>query len=60
MACFNQDIAGLLLTQNWDFKPYAVEERKDKQGNWIALIHMRLPRKEKPEAGSGFDPAAGS
>lgn len=44
VSCFNQNVAGLLLYLKLDFQPYAVEERKDKKGNRVALIHMRLPR----------------
>lgn len=44
VSCFNQNVAGLLVYQKLGFQPYAVEERKDKKGNRVALIHMRLPR----------------
>jgi RimJ/RimL family protein N-acetyltransferase len=44
VSCFNQNVAGLLLYPKLGFQPYAVEERIDKKGNRIALIHMRLPR----------------
>ncbi len=44
VSCFNQNVAGLLLYPKLGFQPYAVEERKDKKGNQVALIHMRLPR----------------
>jgi ribosomal protein S18 acetylase RimI-like enzyme len=44
VSCFNQNIAGLLLYPKLGFQPYAIEERKDKKGNRVALIHMRLPR----------------
>lgn len=44
VSCFNQNIVGLLLYPKLGFQPYAVEERKDKKGNRVALIHMRLPR----------------
>lgn len=43
VSCFNQNVAGLLLYSQMGFQPYSVEERKDKKGNRIALIHMRLP-----------------
>lgn len=45
VSCFNQNLAGLLFYPKLGFQPYAVEERRDKQGNRVALIHMRLPRK---------------
>ena len=44
VSCFNQNVAGLLLYPQLGFQPYAVEERKDKRGNRVALIHMRLAR----------------
>ena len=44
VSCFNQNIAGLLLYPQLGFQPYAVEERQDRKGNRIALIHLRLPR----------------
>jgi catechol 2,3-dioxygenase-like lactoylglutathione lyase family enzyme/predicted GNAT family N-acyltransferase len=42
IACFNGNIVGLLLYAGLGFRPYAVEERKDYQGNRAALIHMVL------------------
>ena len=42
ISCFNENIAGLLLYPKIGFQPYAIEERMDKQGNRVALIHMRL------------------
>ena len=44
VSCFNQNVAGLLLYSQLGFQPYAVEERKDRKGIRVALIHMRLPR----------------
>lgn len=44
VSCFNQNVAGLLLYPKLGFQPYAIEERQDKIGNRVALIHMRLPR----------------
>lgn len=44
VSCFNLNVAGLLLYPKLGFQPYAVEERKNKKGNRVALIHMRLPR----------------
>jgi len=44
VSCFNQNVAGLLLYQKLDFRPYAIEERQNRNGNRVALIHMRLPR----------------
>lgn len=44
VSCFNQNTAGLLLYPKLGFQPYAIEEREAKNGNPVALIHMRLPR----------------
>lgn len=44
VSCFNANVAGLLLYPRLGFQPYAVEERRDKQGHRVALIHMRLLR----------------
>lgn len=44
VSCFNQNVAGLLLYPKLGFQPYAIEERQDRKGNRVALIHMRLPR----------------
>jgi ribosomal protein S18 acetylase RimI-like enzyme len=44
VSCFNQNVAGLLLYPKLGFQPYAVEERKNKKENRVALIHMRLSR----------------
>lgn len=44
VSCFNQNVAGLLLYPKLGFQPYAIEERTDKKGNLVGLIHMRLPR----------------
>ncbi|MDR2112265.1 MAG: GNAT family N-acetyltransferase [Candidatus Accumulibacter sp.] len=41
-SCFNQNIAGLRLYSKPGFGPYAIKERKDRQGNRGALIHPRL------------------
>src|SRR5574343_611628 len=44
VSCFNQNAAALLLYPKLGFQPYAIEERKNKEGNPVALILMRLPR----------------
>ncbi|MFA7657770.1 GNAT family N-acetyltransferase [Acidithiobacillus thiooxidans] len=46
VSCFNQNVAGLLLYTQLGFHPYAVEERKDRKGVRVALIHMRLSSQE--------------
>lgn len=42
LSCFNSNVAGLLLYPKLGFAPYAIEERQDKQGRRLALIHLRL------------------
>lgn len=44
VSCFNHNTAGLLLYPKLGFQPYAVEERQDKHGKRVALVHMRLPQ----------------
>jgi RimJ/RimL family protein N-acetyltransferase len=44
VSCFSPNVAGLLFYPRLGFQPYAVEERKDRNGDSVALIHMRLPR----------------
>jgi GNAT superfamily N-acetyltransferase len=42
ISCFNGNVAGLLLYGKLGFVPFAVEQRLDRQGARVALIHMRL------------------
>lgn len=42
VSCFNRNAAGLLLYSTLGFQPFAVEERRSKAGERVALIHMRL------------------
>lgn len=44
VACFNQNVAGLLLYPSLGFSPFAIEERQDRAGNRLALIHLRRLR----------------
>jgi ribosomal protein S18 acetylase RimI-like enzyme len=44
LSCFNQNVAGLLFYPKLGFTPYAIDERKNKQGERVALIHMRYTR----------------
>ncbi|MBA1228314.1 GNAT family N-acetyltransferase [Pseudomonas viridiflava] len=43
-SCYNHNVPGLLFYPRMDFRPYAIEERRDKQGARVAVIHFRLPR----------------
>lgn len=52
ISCFNRNLAGLLLYSRLGFQPHAIEERRDWNGEPVALIHMRLPR----EAAEGATP----
>ena len=42
VSCFNDNVVGLLLYLKLGFSPFAIEERKDKKGNRVALVHLRL------------------
>lgn len=42
LSCFNSNVAGLLLYPKLGFVPFAIDERQDKQGRRLALIHLRL------------------
>lgn len=44
VSCFHQNLAGLLLYPQLGFVPYGIEERQDKSGQRVALIHLRLTR----------------
>ncbi len=46
ISCFNRNAAGLLLYTKIGFHPFAVEEKCDPRGNRVALIHLRMPRRE--------------
>jgi len=47
-SCYNHNVPGLLFYPKLGFKPFSIEERLDKHGSRVALIHLRLPR-EVPE-----------
>ena len=49
MSCFNANTAGLLLYPRLGFTPSAIEERRDKAGAPVALVHLRLPRDIAPQ-----------
>ncbi|MNY74707.1 hypothetical protein D3C86_2138040 [compost metagenome] len=42
LSCFHSNVAGLLLYPKLGFVPFAIDERQDKQGRRLALIHLRL------------------
>lgn len=44
ISCFNKNVAGLLFYPKLGFEPYAIEERQDRKGKQVALIHMRYVR----------------
>lgn len=46
VSCFNRNIGGLLLYVKLGFRPYAIEERTDKRGDRVALIHLRRLKDE--------------
>ncbi|KAF0861792.1 GNAT family N-acetyltransferase [Pseudomonas sp. LD120] len=41
LSCFNDNVAGLLLYPKLGFVPFAIEERKNKEQQRVALIHLR-------------------
>jgi RimJ/RimL family protein N-acetyltransferase len=41
VSCFNQNTAGLLLYSSLGFQPFAIEERRDKNGARVALVHLQ-------------------
>ncbi|QZI71684.1 GNAT family N-acetyltransferase [Pseudomonas protegens] len=41
LSCFNNNVAGLLLYPKLGFVPFAIEERKNKEQERVALIHLR-------------------
>lgn len=43
VSCFNNNTSALLLYRSLGFLPYDLEERTDKNGNRVALIHLHLP-----------------
>jgi len=45
-SCFNHNVPGLLFYPKLGFQPYAVDERQDKHGARVALIHLRLAKSE--------------
>ncbi|MDR2548809.1 MAG: GNAT family N-acetyltransferase [Desulfobulbus sp.] len=46
ISCFNRNVAGLLLYPKLGFQPYAIEQRNDKKGHRVALIHLLLTRNQ--------------
>lgn len=45
-SCFNNNVTGLVFYSRLGFRPFSIEERRDKQGAPVALIHLRLLRPE--------------
>jgi len=41
ISVFSENTIALLLYGQFDFRPYEIEERLDKKGRRVALIHMR-------------------
>jgi ribosomal protein S18 acetylase RimI-like enzyme len=44
ISCFHRNAVGLLLYAKLGFRPEAIEERRDRMGNRVALIHLRMAR----------------
>ncbi|KQQ57211.1 GNAT family acetyltransferase [Pseudomonas sp. Leaf127] len=45
-SCYNHNVTGLVFYSRLGFRPFSIEERRDKQGAPVALIHLRLTRPE--------------
>lgn len=41
VSCFNGNLAGLLFYPRLGFRPYAIEARRDRRGEPVALLHLR-------------------
>lgn len=52
ISCFNHNTAGLLLYPQLGFQLFSVEERRDRNGERVALIHLRRGRTAEPESGA--------
>ncbi|KPX94281.1 GNAT family acetyltransferase [Pseudomonas amygdali pv. mori] len=46
-SCYNHNVPGLLFYPRMGFRPYAIEEKRDKKGARVALIHLRLSGSEQ-------------
>ena len=44
VSCFSGNITALLLYAKLGFTPYAIEHRRDKQDNAVALIHLKITK----------------
>ncbi|ALU61364.1 GNAT family N-acetyltransferase [Pseudomonas syringae] len=41
-SCYNHNVPGLLFYPRMGFRPFHIEEKRDKRGERVALIHLRL------------------
>ncbi|MEN8215546.1 MAG: GNAT family N-acetyltransferase [Pseudomonadota bacterium] len=46
ISVFSENTPALLLYSGFGFAPYEIEERKNPQGNRVALIHLKMGRRE--------------
>ncbi|KGS12303.1 GNAT family N-acetyltransferase [Pseudomonas tremae] len=46
-SCYNHNVPGLLFYPRMGFRPYSIEEKRDKQGARVALLHLRLSGSEQ-------------
>lgn len=46
ISVFSENTSALLLYSSLGFLPYGIEERKNQEGNRVALIHMKIGREE--------------
>lgn len=49
VACFNGNTAGLLLYPQLGFQPFKIEERRNRHGDRLALIHLRRSASTAPK-----------
>jgi len=46
ISVFSENTSALLLYSSFGFLPYGIEERKNQEGNRVALIHMKMGREK--------------
>ena len=46
ISVFSENTPALLLYSGFGFTPYEIEERKNQQGKRVALIHMKIKRRD--------------
>ncbi|KPY75294.1 GNAT family acetyltransferase [Pseudomonas syringae pv. syringae] len=49
-SCYNHNVPGLLFYPRMGFRPFHIEEKRDKRGERVALIHLRLSGTDAKES----------